>query len=66
MMKFTASGEVAIHVEQGMVSPRDNSITWRYWAQAVTVAEAKKEIRKMKNGHWRIVETRELFTAVSE
>lgn len=43
-------------LEQGITSPRDNSVNWTPFESFETLAQAKREARKNK-GKWRIVES---------
>jgi hypothetical protein len=43
-------------LQQGIVSPRDNSINWSTFDTYETIAAAKHEIRNHK-GLWRVVES---------
>lgn len=43
-------------LEQGIVSPRDGTVSWQTYEVYESLKEAKAEARKSK-GRWRITET---------
>ena len=51
-------------LQQGIVSPRDNTVNWQTYEFYETLAEAKREARKNK-GLWRIVENKVVWDSIA-
>lgn len=52
-------------LQQGIVSPRDNTVNWQTYEFYETLAEAKREARKAHKGLWRIVENKVVWSSVA-